>query len=307
VGLARKIGFDLALGRLDFAGGPPVLASLDADTLVDADYLPALLEHFRRIPAGGAVLPFRHQPGETPREEAAIGCYELFLRGYVLGLSLAGSPYAYHTIGSALACRADAYAAAGGMNRRAAAEDFYFLQQLAKTTGVAPLRGTVVRPSSRQSARVPFGTGAAMTRLLNGEDAVPCYPSEAFRLLRSFLALVAAAEGEAAPVILRRAEAISPDLAGFLRQTGFPDVWEKLQRNHRQGQQFRAAFACWFDALRTFRLLRHLAAGPCPRRPAEEVIPSLLAWVGRKSPPELTGQLECLRRLQNGEDNSVFA
>jgi len=47
-------------------------------------------------------------------------------------LQQAGSPYAYHTIGSAFACRAEAYIAAGGMNRRHAAEDFYFLQQLAK-------------------------------------------------------------------------------------------------------------------------------------------------------------------------------
>ena len=50
VGLARRIGLDLALSRLDCLNGDPLLVCLDADTLVRPDYLPALVRHFRTEP-----------------------------------------------------------------------------------------------------------------------------------------------------------------------------------------------------------------------------------------------------------------
>jgi hypothetical protein len=54
------------------------------------------------------VIPFCHQQGDTPEEDQAIRRYELFLRAYVLGLARAGSPCAFHTVGSAMACTAEA-------------------------------------------------------------------------------------------------------------------------------------------------------------------------------------------------------
>jgi cellulose synthase/poly-beta-1,6-N-acetylglucosamine synthase-like glycosyltransferase len=66
VGLARKIGLDLALTRLDFTAQSPLLVSLDADTLVEPSYLPALVNHFRHSGCGGAVIPFCHRPGDSP-------------------------------------------------------------------------------------------------------------------------------------------------------------------------------------------------------------------------------------------------
>ncbi|MBQ6668520.1 MAG: glycosyltransferase, partial [Deltaproteobacteria bacterium] len=92
VGTARKIGFDLVLPYVRPEG---LLVSLDADTWVEPDYLPALYTHFvgKR---GGVVIDFCHREGTTPELSAAIIHYELFLRGYVLGLCWAGSPYAVH-------------------------------------------------------------------------------------------------------------------------------------------------------------------------------------------------------------------
>ena len=46
-------------------------------------------------------------------EEAAIRAYEAYLARYVEALRAAGSPYAFQTVGSALAARASAYAACG--------------------------------------------------------------------------------------------------------------------------------------------------------------------------------------------------
>jgi hypothetical protein len=299
VGLARKIGFDLALSRLDFAGPPPVLVSLDADTLVNPDYLATIRDHFRTVREGGAVIPFRHQPGATPLEEAAIRRYELFLRHFVLGLSLAASPYAYHSIGSALACTASAYVKAGGMNRRTAGEDFYFLQQLAKTSGVARLTGTTVFPSARPSARVPFGTGRAVGRLLAGDpQAVRFYPPAAFGILGGWLTLAAEGWQLSGESLLGLARPLSSGLANYLAEQDFPAVWDGLCRQHQSRQVLLRAFHGWFDALRSLRLIHHLCASEHPRIEAEQAVSRLLGLAGLEPAVDPVRQLHLLRGLQ---------
>lgn len=300
VGLARKIGFDLALTRLDFTGSDPILVALDGDTLVQPDYLPALVRHFRDSRAGGAVIPFRHQPGRTPEESEAIHRYELFLRGYVLGLSTAGSPYAFHTVGSAMACTASAYAGMGGMNTRVAAEDFYFLQQMKKTFGVQGVQGTVVHPSSRSSHRVPFGTGRSVSRLLSGEEsAVLFYRPECFSILGRWLSLVEECLDEEGTVIRSRAQGISPHLGEYLDRCRFIEGWEKLRRNSRGGTALRAAFHAWFDGLRTLKLVHHLSDGPFPRGDSRVLLPPLLESAGLDPNRDPDAQLSLLRRIQS--------
>ncbi len=297
VGLARKIGCDLALERLDW-GGEPVLISLDADTLVRPDYLPALAAHFANSSAGGAVLPFCHRRGETAAQDAAIRLYELYLRHYVLGLQLAGSPYAFHTVGSALACRAGAYVAAGGMNRRRAAEDFYFLQQLAKTGGVAQVRGTVVYPAARISRRTPFGTGPAVERLARGEQAVRFHRADSFRLLKAWLQWVRSSAGAGAAEMLAGAAHLSPDLAGFLESCDFCDVWGRLQHNHKGADRFQNAFHDWFDGLKSRRLLHHLDECAGGRPDPEAALSSLLDWADIHSRRDVGAFLAALREHQ---------
>jgi len=297
VGLARKIGLDLALSRLDFSR-QPLLGCLDADTLVEPSYLGALQQHFATAKAGGAVLPFRHQDPADPAQRQAIAQYELFLRAHRLGLALAGSPYAYISIGSALACRAEAYLGAGGMNCRTAGEDFYFLQRLAKTCGVAQLQGTTVHPSARLSARTPFGTGRSVERLLSeGSDAVLCYPPQAYRLLAAWLQRVANSLDTSAEALLQAADELHPELGQFLNQRGWAQVWPALQRNNPRPKALLAAFHGWFDALKTVQFIHQLCAGPWPRQPAATALPPLLSWAGLAVPTSLQDQLELLRRL----------
>ena len=299
VGLARKIGFDLALPLLDFTGPAPILVALDGDTLVQPDYLSALVKHFRSTSAGGAVLAFRHQTGQTPQESQAIRCYELFLRAYVLGLSKAGSPYAFHTIGSAMACTAAAYVGMGGMNTRMAAEDFYFLQHLKKTSGIASVAGTLVHPSARASHRVPFGTGKSISRLLaDGERAVLFYQAECFAILKDWLTLVAHRLDTCGQNIQIQAEEISPELGKYLRQAGFAAAWEKLRKNSRDQASLLTAFHSWFDGLRTLRLIHHLSDTILLRKSREESLPPLLEWAGLEQLCDPDRQLALLRTLQ---------
>jgi len=301
VGTARKIGFDLALPLLKY-GQPssPLLISLDADTLAGPDYLAAITLHFQKSRTRGAVIPFCHQPGANPREDRAIHRYELFLRTYVLGLERADSPYAFHTVGSAMACTAEGYARTGGMSRRGAGEDFYFLQQLAKTGGVSRVKGIVVYPSARTSHRVPFGTGRSMTDLLSRkEGAVLFYRMECFQILADWLELIGEKPGWEGKKLQEKALEISPYLFNFLTENRFEFVWEKLQRNFRDSRNLLKAFHDWFDGLRTMKLIHHLSAGPYPREDPERVVPGLLLWAGYKPVEEIDSQLELLRKIQS--------
>lgn len=298
VGMARKIGLDLALHRMNYNSFDPVLVSLDADTLVLPNYLETVLAHFESNAAGGAVLPFRHQACDSAEQQAAIDRYELFLRSYVLGLEQAGSPYAFHTVGSALACRGSAYGKMGGMNTRAAGEDFYFLQQLHRVAGVEPLRGTVVFPASRASDRVPFGTGRSMTRLLAKEQgAVLFYRTECFRILQQWLASANDRHLAGKEVVTNSAQ-ISPQLEEYLRTIGTEQVWDRLRNNHRETRSFARAFHEWFDGLKTMKLIHHLSAVSHPRCEPEESLPDLLEWSGLPAVPGIRKQLSLLRERQ---------
>jgi len=301
VGLARKIGLDLALPQLEYAGRDPLLVCLDADTLVQPDYLPAIAAHFSFATSGGASIPYRHRPATDPQGQRAIDRYELFLRTYVLGLQLAGSPYAFHTVGSAMACRASAYVAAGGMNRRLAGEDFYFLQQLHKTSGVADLKGTIVHPSPRSSLRVPFGTGRAVGDMLaEGEKRLLFYQPAVFTILGEWLACVADSPTVKGKLLLERAGCISPVLGDYLEQAGFRESWDGLGRHNQGDARLLAAFQGWFDAFRTMRLIHLLSDQGYPRVEPEESVPALLERAGYGSPAGVSQQLELLRSLQQG-------
>ena len=296
VGLARRIGMDLSLPLLAPGG---ILVCLDADTLVEPGYLPALRAHFKKSAAGGAVIPFCHQSGENPGEERAITLYELFLRHYVLGLERAGSPYAFHCVGSAMACTAAAYLKMGGMTTRSAGEDFYFLQQLKRTSGVARVSGTVVHPAARSSHRVPFGTGKSIARILaEGEESQSFYRADCFRILGAWLRLVQQGTALSGAQLLASSAQLDPELAGYLEQAGFAAVWERLGRNSASPEALTVAFHGWFDALKTVRLIHHLSQS-YPRCRADRSLPELLQFCGIAPEQGELAQLKLLREMQN--------
>jgi len=301
VGLARRIGLDLALTRIAPLSADPILVCLDADTLVRPDYLHALVNHFAVSRCGAAVIPFIHQQGPSPEADRIITRYELFLRSYVFGLALAGSPYAFHSVGSAMACRASAYVMIGGMNSRAAGEDFYFLQQLARTVGVEQLSGTVVHPSPRSSHRVPFGTGRSVTRMqTGGEGEQLFYHPACFRILYGWLSLVASQTTADADLLCSEADKISPHLGKYLELNRFEDIWGKLQRNNPGEVALMKAFHGWFDGLKTMKLIHHLTDGVYPRCEPDAALKELFEWGGLKTVSGIANLLEALRLHQIG-------
>jgi hypothetical protein len=266
VGLARKTGCDLAL-RWMGAGGisGEWLFSTDADATLPEDYF----DQLHRINAGAAaaVFPFRHVPGLDASCNRATALYELRLYHYVLGLEYAGSPYAFHTLGSALAISANAYAQVRGFPRRDGAEDFYVLNKLAKVGAVARLQGACIQLDSRRSARVPFGTGPAVDAILSGSDphnAALFYHPTCFAALRAVLKNVsdlalAPAQDDALSYLTR---GMAPDLAqhtqAALTAMNVSTALHHCRQHGKTAAQFERHFHQWFDGFRTLKFVHAL-------------------------------------------------
>jgi hypothetical protein len=280
VGLARKIGMDEALVRLAHAGhvGDGIIAGFDADCLCDRNYLVALEEHFRDEPGTPACSIYFEHPLEEPIEpevrEAACA-YELHLRYYVQALRFAGFPHAFHTVGSSMAVRAGTYLEQGGMNRRQAGEDFYFLHKIIPLGGFTELNGTCVRPSPRPSTRVPFGTGRAVGARLEGGPALT-YPLEAFLDLGAIVRSVASlrADPPAAHAVLPAASRT------FLAEQKFESVLEEIRRNTTSDAAFTKRFFRWFDGFRAMKFIHHARDRHYGARPIASESARLLRHAG---------------------------
>ena len=286
VGEARRIGLDLALSVLTdngVEGG--LLCSLDADTVVEADYLANIRRHFAVTGCRSAVVDYAHTLPDDSARRIAIVRYELFLRYHELGLRLAGSPYAFPTIGSTIVTRCDAYVAAGGMNRRQAGEDFYFLQELVKTGGVGRVNSTTVHPSARSSDRVPFGTGASISRHLSGgDDGAMVYHPAGYRVIGDWLSVVEGRLDHPASDHLERAARISAQLKAFLIRNDFEETWPKIQHNSPDLDGLERQFHRWFDGFRTLKLIHHLRDNGLPRQPIFDAVRELVDRSARIDP-----------------------
>jgi len=175
VGFARKIAMDEATHRFAYTNNHKgIIASLDADCTVHQSYLLSIYQTFTSYDCGIAPIYFEHplSGNLSYYQYFAIAQYELYLRWYVYMLRSIGFPFAHHTVGSSFAVRADAYCRQGGMNKRQAGEDFYFLQKMYEAEQVSSITNTTVYPSARVSHRVPFGTGYAMQTLMNSADNI---------------------------------------------------------------------------------------------------------------------------------------
>lgn len=254
VGAARKAGMDSFIATLapeDMEKS--VIFSLDSDTLVEPEYFAELLP--AALDGGAVTAGFSHQSGTDADHQAAIDRYEAYLSRYVSMLRRAGSPYAFFTVGSAFAVRADAYLKAGGMKVKEAGEDFYFLQAVAKTTQIRAVPEILVHPSGRISTRVPFGTGPAVAALLRNEELNEIADG-AFSVLAEVLKQVSAAALVSPEKFLAR---LPMSAAEFFFKENFPAVWKKILLNlpDRPGCREKA-FHEWFDGLKTLRFLHFL-------------------------------------------------
>ncbi|MDT8398527.1 MAG: hypothetical protein RQ899_07930 [Pseudomonadales bacterium] len=285
VGLARKIACDIAcmlITRGQIASD--WIHSSDADTLLPTGYFDAAATLDSGTSAA-ALYPFRHVGPAGTDPDLAHQLYELSLDYYVMGLQWAGSAYAFHTVGSTFLINHRHYALCRGFPKRAAGEDFYLLNKLAKTGTVVSLREPVLSIMARDSDRVPFGTGPAVTRikaLSNPMAQYRYYHPLCFYYLRAWLKLL--------PLLF--------DNAGQLQREGLQSLLDTFQQRKILAQETRLEilwpclasldvqsglvhalshgktraaflrhFTQWFDAFRTLKFIHclrehHFASQP---------------------------------------------
>jgi hypothetical protein len=282
VGAARKLGLDHALAVLvENRAESGLLLCLDADTRVGGSYLESVRRHLEGASAWAGTVDYEHPIPCQPALAEAIVAYEIFLRYSLIGLRHAESAYAYPAIGSLTVCTAIAYAASGGMNRRQAGEDFYFLQGLAKTGAVDPIHSTTAYPSPRVSQRVPFGTGASISRLSRGAvDSYHIYNPLCYEIVRQWHRTLADGLDESSATLLARAGRIAPQLAAHLAGNRFSEVWPRLQANAASRAQLWHQVRRWFDAFKTLKLIHFLRDHGYRNQPLEKAVPGLLQLCG---------------------------
>ena len=267
VGMARKIGMDTALRVLKSSVNEPrLIISLDADTVVGPDYLVSVRKVMSSGKAKTGIVSYEHRMPADETGKRSICLYEIFLRYWVLGLRYARSPYAFHSIGSTIVTKADAYLAVRGMNRREAGEDFYFLNKLAKIGPIRRIQETVVYPSARISTRVPFGTGAAVEKISRDENSgYDLYDPRVFTILKNWLDLMRQSFSLSADRILEMARDIDPGLESFLILRGFLSVWPKIRGNVKDQKTCERQFHGWFDGFETLKLVNYLTGEFYPK------------------------------------------
>ena len=307
VGMARKIGMDMALRLLSkSASDKKLIISLDADTLVQTNYLAAVKKYFTpKIKT--AIVAYEHQMPDDYEGQAAICCYEIFLCYWVLGLKYAKSPWAFHSIGSTIVTSTDSYLKVRGMNRREAGEDFYFLNKLAKIGNIDYIIDTRVFPSARSSSRVPFGTGKAVERFLSGQKQEHLlYDPQIFTIISQWLEFMNTAFLIREDEILIQANRINPALKSFLGDSRFADAWSKIRRNAKEEKTRRHHFHDWFDGFKTFKLIKYLTKTVYPQIDMFDALSKLFYLMGMPGSkikagtkiPKLEEQIELLKYLR---------
>lgn len=261
VGLARKIGMDLAAARLRSVNRPEgIIVSFDADAWCEANLFGELLTFFDLHPdTPGASVYFEHDlTGEGIGQDIteSIIRYELHLRYFVRALRYAGHPHAYQTLGSSFAVRARVYTAQGGMNKRKAGEDFYFLHKVIPLGNYGEITGTCIHLSPRPSDRVPFGTGAAVRKmLLNGQPRWLTYHFDAFRDLKALFDRVPVLYQSATETTGKIYHDLPAPVIEFLNMADFDKVVDECRKNAANEASFTRRFFRWFNVFRVIKFL----------------------------------------------------
>jgi len=304
VGLARKIGMDEALRRLEGIPGGFILC-LDADCLVAPNYLLRIESYFKEHPEiDGASIYFEHPVQELSNDQKeGIMQYELHLRYYNQLLRFAGHPFAYHTVGSSMAVRTVAYVKQGGMNKRKAGEDFYFLQKIIQLGSFGEIKNTVVYPSARLSDRVPFGTGRAMKEWLseNKSELLSYHPEAALhlkKLLDSIREKGKAIEVEELPI----------SMVQFISKDTWKSKLAELRNNTKSKEAFIDRFFLWFNLFMCFKYVHYFRDTIQANIPIREAAEQLLLMENKEieKGSSTAALLAEFRKRESGSSRWIF-
>ena len=257
-GLPRKLGMDEAIRHFngDKSG---IIVSLDADCLVENNYLIEIYRNFKEYGLNSATIQFHHpvehlEPSNPLR--IATENYEEYLRYYRLALEYCGYPYPFYTIGSAFAVTAETYRKVGGMGKQQSGEDFYFLQKVFPLGKTRFIDTTCVYPAARTSDRVPFGTGPALQKMLSENQLSKySYRLEAFKTLKIFFGKIDLFFKKPEKEIEKLIRNLPEYLFLFLKEDDFFSKIKEINQHTASPANFRKRFFNYFNA---FKILKYL-------------------------------------------------
>jgi len=305
VGMARKTGMDEAVRRFESINKPEgIILNLDADCSVEKNYFVAVYnELFRKKETTACSIYFEHPLSGVEFSNDIyeyITLYELHLRYYFQGLAYTGFPYVFHTVGSAIAVKALLYVKAGGMNRKQAGEDFYFIQKLVPSGGYFSLNSTTVYPSPRSSSRVPFGTGASIGKLrADATSTLLTYNVRAFRELRDFFSLTGLFYEGSIGQIPDYFSLLPEGIKLFIGKDGWISKMGEIKGNTSGLYSFKKRFFGWFNMFRIVKYMNFIHNGLFAKEYVEVAASKLLKLMeADKCPHEISELLLHYRSLE---------
>lgn len=284
VGLARKIGADIVcqLIEQDQIDSPWIFSS-DADAMLPSDYF----DSANQQQAAALIYPHQHIGICGGALSLAAQLYDRSLDYYVAGLYWAGSPYAFHTIGSCIAIDYQRYTQVRGFPRRAGGEDFYLLNKIRKTGEIISLNSSRIKLLARESDRVPFGTGPALKKINayeTPEKDYLFYHPWLFHYLQCWLNVILQLWPQQMETTdikntteeLIIAAAKKPIDASILIETlsalGYKKAIEHAIKHSNTEGVFLQHMMNWFDGFKTLKFLHFLRDQHLPSIPWGEVI-----------------------------------
>lgn len=292
-GLARKIGMDEAVQRWASINKDGAIVCLDADCEVSSNYLIKAEEAFARDETKVVHFNFEHPYEEERNEILAKGIvnYELHLRYYIQGLKYAGFKLAVHTVGSSMGCRASTYARTGGMNKRRAGEDFYFLHKLVPHGGWKDIMDATVFPSCRVSDRVPFGTGRAQMEWVEDQSG-KTYDSELYDMMRPLF--TSFKEWYKKSVECDDFHAV---LIQFLEAQKIKDKVAEMNKQSTSEEVFEKRFWQWMDGFMVMKMTHYLRDNGYPNKSVLEASNELLSKLALEKQIDKEKALSIYRKL----------
>jgi hypothetical protein len=269
VGLARKIAADIALALIENKQiDKPWIFTTDADARLPNNYFDDAENSFKATHAAAQCFGFVHGNG-SPELNRASKIYERCMLYYRDSLSMAGSPYAFCTIGSCLAIDAIHYAKVRGFPKLSAGEDFYLLNKIAKTGDVINTPSVSIHLTARASDRVPFGTGPAVQQLTDQlkNNEIPLYYSpRIFGELKVVLSSIERLWLAEVPL-----DELSQEQAQCMSEAGLAVFIDKRKSQDKNFSAFEKSFHAWFDAFQTLKFVHRMQKYFYPAVPIDQI------------------------------------
>lgn len=277
VGLARKIGSDLAVFFYTLAGrDQSFIFHTDADAILPENYFSAWEQSKLPDPKKVSLITHRYQhilpEGASAEQAFAMQAYEHYLYYYADSLRDAGSPYGIQTVGSCLGFSVLAYCQVRGFPKREAGEDFYLVNKLLKVGKAMESPCDPIQLQGRVSYRVPFGTGASIGRISSygSRSDYKIYNPEVFKVLKKLLRFANdKLEGGEAALDLEF------DVRGSVENSGFFVGLDRARTVSSNHEVRLKAFHDWFDGFKTLKLIHLLRDQHYSNIAAEVLLPEL--------------------------------